>query len=335
VQNNARVAIPLLVTFFTCALIVLWRTLAVDSRFRLSVLVLTVGFCLALVIVAVDVDVEAPDFVASLIWTIGVMETFVGVIAFLTILEVLVRRIRAKRTKSAEPNTWTIFISRTGMVIVALTMGSAAYGAIVNAMAFFLLSKLMPHHLVSEDRFDRFQELYLTNIGYHLAQMEFINWLTTFGIGAFLVTGIGYQLIRISTSGDGWIPRGYYIQNVLNFFLWLSLFGFLIVFLCYLADKEGWLDLLNCAGKAYCEIFGIRLAPFEIYLVSATRILPFLLPIFLSSLRVGLNVAADVLLYILPSEFPLSIRVPASSRLAVLLNHLQNESPKDHFTTCS
>jgi len=241
----------------------------------------------------------------------------------------LIRRIRTKRSKSNEPNTWTVFISRTGLVIVALTMGSAAYGAVVNAMGFFFLGKLLiPMHLVAKDKFNVFQELYLGSIGYNLAEMEFVNWLTTFSIGGFLVAGVGYQLFKISTSRDGSeTPRGYYIQNVVSAFLWFSLAGFLIVFFSYLAGITGWLHLSNCSGKT-CKIFSIELSPFEIYLVSATRILPFLLPIFLSSLRVGLNVAADILLYILPTKFPLSIQEKASSRLAVLLDYLRSKHPE-------
>jgi hypothetical protein len=197
--------------------------------------------------------------------------------------------------------------------------------SIVNAVAFVLLNKLIDFNIVSGTSFHHFETIYLQHIGYHLAQMEFVNWLTTFCIGSFLVGGIGYQFLRISRSRDGSdVPRGLYIQNILNVFLWLSLIGFIGVLACYVADRAHWLDLTNCDENSICTVHGVRLTPLTVYLVSATRVVPFLLPIFISSLRVGLNVIADVLLYILPVGFPFSIQREARCRLKLLLDELKD-----------
>jgi hypothetical protein len=110
------------------------------------------------------------------------------------------------------------------MAIVAVTMAAAVYASIVNAIGFFLLDKLRRIHVVSADKHKIVDNLYLTHIGYNLGQMELINWLTTFTVGTFLVAGIGYQIGRIVSSGKAsTAPRGLYIQNILNLFLWLTL----------------------------------------------------------------------------------------------------------------
>jgi hypothetical protein len=134
----------------------------------------------------------AEQILPKLIQIIGATESLIGFLAFLTIAELLIRRTLAKRTKGTEPKTWTVFIARAGMVIMAVTMGAAVYAAFVNAIGFFLLDKLRHIHAVSGDKFDKFANLYLASVGYDLAPMELINWLTTFGIGTFLVTGIAY-----------------------------------------------------------------------------------------------------------------------------------------------
>src|SRR5260370_36201516 len=148
--------------------------------------------------------------------------------------------------------------------------------------------------------------------------MEFINWLTTFGIGAFLVGGIGYQFYRISTSSDtSTVTRGLFIQNIINCFLWVALFGLFVVFASFLADRAHWFDFPNCNRNSGCTLYGVQLSPLHVYAASATRLVPFVLPIFISSLRIGLNVAADVLLYILPEHNSFSIRSKSRDRLAL------------------
>jgi hypothetical protein len=54
------------------------------------------------------------------------------------------------------------------------------------------LDKLFRVKVVSDIKFHSFEKIYLANIGYNLAQMEFINWLITFGVGVRLVSGTNY-----------------------------------------------------------------------------------------------------------------------------------------------
>jgi hypothetical protein len=194
IQNNWLVAVLVLVAFGACIWYVLRRLLSVDRRFRFSFPVLVVGLLTALWVIWYPSN--APAALPWLIWIVGAIESILGTLALLAIVELLVHRLRAEKTFQ---NTWTVFISRAGMLILGVTMGSAVYGAVVNAIAFFLLGQLVSINAVVGKKYEIFETLYLQNIGYNLPQMEFINWLTTFGIGAFLVGGIGYQFYRIST----------------------------------------------------------------------------------------------------------------------------------------
>lgn len=327
VQNNLFIAVTLLVAFATCVLIALLRLLTIDARFGLSFPVAIVGFAVALWMMTAE-QAKAEQALPNLIKIVGALESLIGMLAFLAILELLVRRIRAKWTQSKEPNTWTIFIARAGMLIVAVTMGVAVYASIVNALGFFALDKLRRIHVVADAKYIAFEKAYLCHIGYDLAHMEFINWLTTFSVGTFLVAGISYQFARISSSKDtSTTPRGHYIQNVLNCFLWLSLAGFIVVFAVYYADRYHLLDWIYGIQWLSSSLQTNSLTPLDIYAASATRVVPFLLPIFISSLGVGLNVGADVLLYILPADFPFSTQVRTTHRLGALLSYLRAQHP--------
>jgi hypothetical protein len=70
-----------------------------------------------------------------------------------------------------------------------------------------------------------------------------------------------------------------------------------------------------------------NLTPLEIYAKSAFRIVPFLLPALIPPLRAVSNVAPDVLLYILPPVFPLSLQSKSRERFRALLTYLRARHP--------
>jgi hypothetical protein len=168
--------------------------------------------------------------------------------------------------------------------------------------------------------------------------MELINAITTFSIGAFLVLGISYQLVRVGNAPDTAVQqRGRRVQDLVNVFLWMTLAGFLFVLVCAAADRAGFFKspdpVCNSYPNTVCSIYGIQwlltskqeaivLDPLHIYAGSAARIIPFLVPVLIPALRVGLNVAADVLLYILPPGFALSLQRKSQERFRALLSHL-------------
>ena len=65
-------------------------------------------------------------------------------------------------------------------------MAGGAYGALVNAMGFYSLSKLFDRRLADMSSFESFETIFLDNIGYNLANLEIINAGTTLVVGLFL-----------------------------------------------------------------------------------------------------------------------------------------------------
>jgi hypothetical protein len=82
-----------------------------------------------------------------------------------------------------------------------------------------------------------------------------------------------------------------------------------------------------CSLPYVCSWLGIvggspgETSPLEIYRLSSTRLLPFIF-LLAGPLRVGLEVAADVLFYLLPARFSLATGRDARQRLEILLEHL-------------
>jgi hypothetical protein len=331
------IAGAVIVAFAAVVSVVIWLLMAIDRLIFFSLPVFWIGVGVALWIVCPSSGVERLLDVA--IWATGYIEAGFFIIALCGLIELAIKFGMTKKT-SATQSTTTVLVTRSAIMVVAVSLGAGAYGAIVNAIGFYGLNKLFDWGLASQDLFKTFGDRYLAEIGYHVAQMELINGATTFAIGLFLVAGIGYQLVRIAGApGSASAPRGLSIRNVLAVFLWLTIAGFMFVFVCTLADIRGLFDLSDagCPKGAVCSIYGIQwllrskhtemLSPMNIYLSSATRIVPFLLPAIIPPLRAGLNAAADVLLYVLPGEFKLSLARCAKARLGRLLVHLRAQSP--------
>jgi hypothetical protein len=236
-------------------------------------------------------------------------------------------------------NDLTVFVTRIGMIVLAVSIAASTYGALVNAVGFYILQQFFDWGLANEAGFKGFKDAYVHHIGYDLAQMELINGLTTFAVGVFLVVGITYHLVRISVAQDTAMEqRGKCVQDLVNVFLWMTFAGFLFVFVSYIADKLGFFTSSDPSCTPHlntvCSIYGVQwllaskhdtreLDPLQIYATSAARIVPFLIPALVPPLRAGLNVAADVLLYILPPEFPFSLQKKSRERFRALLTHMQ------------
>jgi hypothetical protein len=326
-QANRAVAVLLILlcagAFATAILLLGW----VDRFLRLSLVTLAAGVATALWIVSRPVPFDR-DLLIRVIGATGWLEKALGIILLFCLIELLVRSLWA-------PMTVTISVTRAAIMILAASIGAGAYGAIVNAVGLFALDRIDNWKPLGDKLKGDFEQLYLDHIGYSVAQLELINGGTTFVVGAFLIGGIVYQLIRVGLSPDNCqTPRGRYVQDTLNVFLWLALAGFVFVFVCSTADAfdafRPWNDAKHTRGSIYgiqwlLRLFGvdptIEVHPLSIYLFSSARIVPFLLPAMIRPLRDGMNVAADVLLYVLPPDFKLSLAARARDRFGYLFGH--------------
>jgi len=342
-QSNRIVAcaIILVSTAFLSALIY-WLK-GVDRLIAFSIFFLLMGALIAIWMLIVPSS-AAPVLRFSIRAT-GVLEGLLGILVLVCLIELLLRLILARKARSASEMDLTVFASRAGMVILAIALAAGAYGALVNAIGFYVLKRFFYWHLASQPAFEHFEKFYTKNIGYDLAQMELINGLTTFGVGLFLFAGISYQLVRInSSSNTSSERRGRRVQDYVNIFLWLTMAGFFLVFVSTVVDVTTHVFRPpGCPRDALCSIYGIQwlltssnsttvLKPLEIYAASAFRIVPFLLPTLIPPLRAVLNVAPDVLLYILPPGLPLSLQKKAQERFRALLTHLQAQHPETDIT---
>jgi hypothetical protein len=320
------------VTIFVSAGILRLKT--VDRLVGFSLFFLGVGVFIATWVATFPSDKDL--LLRRSIEATGIVEGLLGAIVFCGLVELLIRYIRANKSATPRQNAST-FAARSGMMILGVAIGAAAYGAFVNAIGFYLIKKIFDWDLAIQSTFDEFGKFYLKYIGYDVAQMELIHGATTFGVGAFLVVGTAYYLVRISLSSDlSSQPMGKFIQNWFDAFLWITLAAFLFLFVVTVADVA-FFTSSESAHNPLCSIYGIQwllcskriaeLNPIQIYAASAARIVPFILPVLIPPLRAGLNTAADVLLYILPSDFPFSLETRAKERFRGLLTHLQTQHP--------
>jgi hypothetical protein len=315
-QRHSIISYGLIGLFLISASLVLWLLTSVDRWIRYSLFVLVIGVATAIWMVARPGD--ADRLLIGTIEIYGGLEIGLAVLLLLAGLELLARFGFAGSARGA----WTTFATRSAVMVLGVAIGAGAYGALVNAIGLFLLSRLQNWHLTSASAIQSFYTLFLRFVGYDLATVELINGAATFLGGAFLVIGVCYQLLRISqTRGESKKARGRDIQNLLNAFIWLTIAGACLVMFALAADIFGFLDWLLPADQ--CR----PLSPLEIYSASATRVVPFLLPVVAPSLRVGLNIAADVLLYILPERFPFSLRARSQDRFRGLFEHMQRQHP--------
>jgi hypothetical protein len=346
VQSNPVIAVASIVLISALACFALLQLTRVDPLVILGVPFLAVGLTIALLLIAFPS--WTTDVIPHVIQSAGLIEGALGLLVFLALGEVAIR-FSLDRNDPIE-RAPSVLATRAGMTVLAVTIGAAAYGAFVNAAGFFALDKLRDWHLADVGKVTMFGRLYLDKIGYHVAQMELINWVTTILIGGFLVFALGIRLWAISVSSDECSsPRGLWIRNSIEIFLWLAVAGFLFVFATAIADHYDFFQSSNlqCAPNALCSVYGIQwllqlahyapdpkvpLTPVSIYAKSATRILPFALMVLVPSLRTGLNAAADVLLYILPADFPFSLQRRAKERFLKLFMQVRDTHTKGNIS---
>jgi hypothetical protein len=340
IQSNIMVAYAIIVASTVLLATVIYWLKSVDRLIGFSAL-----FLLANAIISIWMLIfssSAQLLLRLSIQATGILEGILVALVLGCLVELVVRFVSERRAISK--NNITVFASRGGMIILAVSLAAGAYGALVNAVGFYILQRLFHWHLANPSAFATLQSLYLQYIGYDLAQMELINATITFGVGLFLLGGISYQLVRINISPNTSMEqRGRHVQDCVNVFLWLTFAGFFFVLLSIVADVAHFFRSPDCAPHTLCSIYGIQwllsspksttiLNPIDIYAASAARIIPFLLPAVIPPLRAILNVAPDVLLYILPPSFPLSFQKKAQERFKALLTHLQTQHPNTNIS---
>jgi hypothetical protein len=336
-QSNKMVAVAIiLASTALLSLIIFWLS-TVDRLIGFSICFLLLGAVIALWILIFP---SSADFLLrSSIQAMGTLEAVLGLLVLACLLELLKIFVLVRKRGPKNEANLTVFVSRGGMIILAISLAAGAYGALVNAIGFYMLQRFFHWHLADPSAFARFEHAYMRCIGYDLAQVELVNGTTTFAVGLFLIAGMSYQLLRVSTSPDTCSkPRGRRVQDLVNVFLWLTFAGFFLVFIFTTLDSIHFYRASPCASDSARPDYQINwlpisststanLTPLEIYAKSAFRIVPFLLPALIPPLRAVLNVAADVLLYILPPVFPLSLQSKSRERFRALLTYLRARHP--------
>src|SRR5262249_43133894 len=155
---------------------------------------------------------------------------------------------------------------------------------------------------------------------YNVAFMELVNGVTTGAAGLFLVLGISLCLIASRFPKTAPWQVGRRAQDVVLVFLWLVFAGF---FVLLGADiLEHYFFPLQATGNDTCGLDGLRqwvgsaqdAGPkpgggtdlMEVYVASSLRLVPWL-GLLVGPLQVITNIVGDVLCYVLPRDFPLSI----------------------------
>lgn len=340
VNSNSTISYAVILLSTLLLAITIVKLSAVDRLMKYSFIFLAIGCGTAMWLVSFP-PAQDPTILIYSIKVIGSIETFLGILLLFSLIELSVRALVFRDNP-------TVVLTRAGIMILGLSIGAAAYGAIVNAVGFYLFGKLRDLNLASEDAVKFYEDKFLENIGYDVAQLELINGATTFAVGLFLVVGVVYQLSKIGSSAENAVePRGLAIQNVVYYFLWATVIGFLVVSISTFADYLEGFRTDSCPPNTVCSLYGIQwllralgyptdstapVSPLEIYVASAARIVPFLLPALIPPLRAGLEVAADVLLYILPPQFPLALGEPARNRFRCLLRDLRLRHPSERLS---
>jgi hypothetical protein len=167
--------------------------------------------------------------------------------------------------------------------------------------------------------------------------MEFVNAFITGLVGLILVVGVGICLLASQFPGTAGWSVGRRAQDVILVFLWLVLVGFVLVLGTDVIERYAFnvhnsQDPCGLAGVRALFGFRIGVAPqtdrelsselMTIYMTSSIRLVPWL-AMLVGPLRIILSTAVDVLYYILPGEFMLSIGKDSRDRLSKLLLYLE------------
>jgi hypothetical protein len=264
-------------------------------------------------------------------WTTSaaiVINLVLGCCAALAMGEVIVKYFR-DRKQTTEPFR-TLLVRLTFFILpVVLLLGGV--GSLFTATNLYLTDKLAVLRLVDGEKFTQWGKLFERHLRYNLAFLEVVNSALTLLIGSVLVLGMVIWLALTKFP----LTRGTHAGPFLRHWMTGSL---IFIFLAYLAGAGAQIasglhkfpaidNFRLCSLPYVCSWLGVvegsrgETTPLEIYRLSATRLLPFVF-LLVGPLRLSLEVAADVLFYLLPARFSLSTNRDVRQRLEILLEHL-------------
>jgi hypothetical protein len=159
------------------------------------------------------------------------------------------------------------------------------------------------------------------HFGYNVEFMEVVNGTATFAVLSLLCLAIGlWQLLLLFGFVDG-LPWGSVFRRIIS--VWLTvllllslivLFAFIAAFIADMSLKHSYVKDFRFATCPWISSLVSSLTPgrdsgprtaLDIYKYSSLRLLPVVLAA-IPSLRMPLNIAGDILFYLLPSSSPLS-----------------------------
>jgi hypothetical protein len=165
---------------------------------------------------------------------------------------------------------------------------------------------------------------------YNIDLMELVNGGAAFLAGTYLLAAFALWAALTHLASPLRLPTGRILRAGLRLFFPLLLAlagGVMVVFVLDVLDLVPWLEKRRlCDVPHLCDFWGVdRAVPDSarltaIYTLSAARLLPFL-ALLVGPMRLALDVAADVLLY-LDRSGPAATGDEARARLARLLDHL-------------
>jgi hypothetical protein len=223
-----------------------------------------------------------------------------------------------------EGDTWTTFASRSALTILPLALITGAYGALVSAFGLYAATKLTEYSWMKADNpaftINEFGIVFCRTVHYNVAYMEFINGTTQLFVGLVLVLGILACLVASAFPKTRSWRVGRRAQDAVVVFLWSVFAGFFVVLGALVfarqpqnGDPCGQLPIIAdlIPGSSLMAI----------YTASSLRVVPWL-GLAVGPLQTVTNIVADVLCYVLPQAFPLSIAKAAKERVETLLRNI-------------
>jgi hypothetical protein len=253
-----------------------------------------------------------------------------GMVLFpLAVIEITARWLANRKIALESIEILFVRISLFVLAIIALS----GIGALIWAINFNVGWALERLNIADQDLVNNWKTMYYESSIYNVAFMELVNGGAAFLAGFYLI--IGFLLWFLQTKLEtffGQLKSGAFLRDWIAWFFPLSL-AFSVAVITALV-----VDLLNlwpiaeafrlCDLPGFCASFGIDPTDSPasqiraIYTLSALRLLPFL-ALLVGPMRTGLDIAADILLYIQPPRTsPLATGEKARIRLMQLYEHL-------------
>ena len=141
---------------------ILFSLRTVDRFIAYAPIPVVLGACVGLHLVYSPPN--ATFLLAQCVHFLGVYERIGGIVVLLTVVEMIARYCLGQGKADTQRIDGAVFRSRVGILVLSAAMAGGAYGALVNAMGFYSLSKLFDRRLADMSSFESFETIFLDNI---------------------------------------------------------------------------------------------------------------------------------------------------------------------------